>query len=79
MKTIAVIEKGESGRFCVYTPDIQATIIGEGMTVAEAREDFENSVQEVLSSFAEEEDMGELANIEFEYKYDVASVFNINQ
>ena len=67
MKTIALIEKGKDGGFCIYTPDIKATIIGEGATVAEAKADFENSVNEVLEM---------LENIEFEYKYDVASVFN---
>lgn len=72
MKTIALIEKGKDGRFGIYTPDIKATIIGEGATVAEAKADFENSVKEVLEMFEEGEDKGELENIEFEYKYDVA-------
>ena len=76
MKTTALIEKGKDGRFCIFTPDIKATIIGEGATVAEAKADFENSVAEVMDMFETGEDRGELQDIEFEYKYDVASVFN---
>ncbi len=76
MKTIAVIEKGKDGTFGIFTPDVKATIIGEGRTVAEAKADFENSVKEVLEMFEEGEDRGELEGIKFVYKYDIASVFN---
>lgn len=76
MKTIALIEKGKDGTFGIYTPDIQATIIGEGTTVAEAKADFENSVKEMIASYEGEELPGELKGIEFEYKYDTASVFD---
>lgn len=78
MKTTALIEKGKDGTFGIYTPDIECTIIGEGATVAEAKADFENSVREMLASYTEngEELPAELQGIEFEYKYDVASVFD---
>lgn len=78
MRTTALIEKGKDGTFGIFTPDIQATIIGEGKTVAEAKADFENSVREMLASYTEngEEIPEELNGIEFEYKYDIASVFN---
>ena len=78
MKTTAVIEKGKDGSFGIFTPDIEHVIIGEGATVAEAKADFENSVTEVLAYYKEEgkELPEELQDIEFEYKYDVASVFN---
>ena len=78
MKTTALIEKGEDGTFGIYTPDIQTTIIGEGRTVAKAKADFENSVREMLASYIDngEDVPSELKDIEFEYKYDVASVFN---
>lgn len=46
------------------------------MTVAEAKADFENTLKEVIESFAEGEDMGEFKNLQIVYKYDVASVFN---
>ena len=76
MKTTALIEKGKDGTFGVFTPDIKATIIGEGKTVAEAKADFENSVRELKEMFPGEELPGELKGIEFEYKYDTASVFD---
>jgi len=76
MKTTALIEKGKDGTFGIFTPDIKATIIGEGKTVAEAKADFENSVKELKEMFSGEELPGELKDIEFEYKYDTASVFD---
>lgn len=76
MKTTALIERGKDGKYSVYTPDLVSTIVGEGMTVAEAKADFENTLKEVIESFAEGEDMGEFKNLQIVYKYDVASVFN---
>ncbi|MEI7844711.1 MAG: type II toxin-antitoxin system HicB family antitoxin [Chloroflexota bacterium] len=78
MKTIALIEKGKDGTFGVFTPDIKHTIIGEGNTVSEAKRDFENSVTEVLASYTERglAIPAELQGVEFEYKYDISSLFN---
>ncbi len=78
MKTTALIEKGKDGTYSVFTPDISSTIIGEGNTVAEAKADFENSVKEILRFYKEEGKRlpNELKNIEFEYKFDIASLFN---
>lgn len=79
MKTTAVIERGKDGTFGVYTPDLKSTIIGEGKTAAEAKADFENSVREIGQFYAEtgEELPDELKNVEFEYRYDVASLFSL--
>jgi predicted metallo-beta-lactamase superfamily hydrolase len=75
-KSTALIEKSESG-YTVFTADIDSVIIGEGKTVAEAKADFENSVREVRQFFAEDGIVDhELTDLEFEYKYDTASVFN---
>jgi len=78
MKTTALIEKGKDGTFGIFTPELKSTIIGEGNTVAEAKNDFENSVKEVILYYQEsgKQDSNELQNIEFEYKYDIASLFN---
>ena len=78
MKATALIEKGKDGTFGVFTPELQHTIIGEGKTVADAKADFENSVKEVLASYTEEGKQipAELQGVEFEYKYDIASLFN---
>ena len=78
MKTTALIEKGKDRTFGIFTPDLQHTIIGEGNTVAEAKTDFENSFNEMVASYTETNKKipAELQNIEFEYKYDLASLFN---
>ena len=78
MKTLALIEKGKDGTFGIYTPNINHTIIGDGETVSDAKADFENSVNETIASYQEQGEYlpDELQNIEFEYKYDIASLFN---
>lgn len=78
MKTTALIEKTSDGRYSIFTADLVSTIVGEGATVAEAKADFENALREVIQAYAEdgEELPAELQNVEFEYKYDVPSVFN---
>jgi predicted RNase H-like HicB family nuclease len=78
MKTIALIEKGKDGTFGIFTPDLKHTIIGEGKTVADSKADFENSVKEVFASYNEtgKQIPDELQGVEFEYKYDIASLFN---
>ena len=78
MKTVALIEKGKDGSYGVYTPNLESTIIGDGATVAEAIADFQNSMKEVQTAFEEagEPLPEELQDIEFEYRFDIASVFN---
>lgn len=78
MKIVVLIEKGNDGKFGIFTPDINATIIGEGASVAEAKSDFENSVREMLASYTDngEQLPDELRDLEVEYKYDIASVFD---
>ena len=78
MKTIALIEKGKDGSFGIFTPDLQNTIVGNGETVSKAKEDFYNSVQEVTAAYIEMEKQlpAELQDVEFEFRYDIASLFN---
>ena len=78
MITTALIERGKDGTFGIFTPDINHTIIGDGNTVEEAKADFENSVQEMILSYTEtdREIPDELKDIQFIYKYDIASMFN---
>ncbi|MBR1959210.1 MAG: pilus assembly protein HicB [Bacteroidales bacterium] len=77
MRTIALIEKDENG-FGIFTPDLESTIIGEGKSVEEAKADFMNSYKEVIDSYIENGEAvpEELIDLEFSFKYDVASVFN---
>ncbi|MDR2359462.1 MAG: pilus assembly protein HicB [Prevotellaceae bacterium] len=78
MKTTALIEMGKDGTFSIFTPDIDHTIIGEGDTVMEAKADFDNSVKEMMLSYTENGKAipEELQGISFDYKYDIASLFN---
>ena len=78
MVTTALIERGKDGTFGIFTPDINHTIIGDGTTVEEAKADFENSVKEMILSYTEtnREIPDELKDIQFIYKYDIASMFN---
>jgi predicted RNase H-like HicB family nuclease len=78
MVTTALIERGKDGTFGIFTPDINSTIIGTGNTVEEAKADFENSVQEIMQFYKEDgiELPDELKDIQFIYKYDIASLFN---
>jgi predicted RNase H-like HicB family nuclease len=77
MKQTAYIEKGSDGTYSVYSTT-STVIIGEGNSVAEAKADFENTLNELLTTCKEEglpipED---LHDVEFTFKYDIASVFN---
>jgi len=76
--TTALIEKGRDGLFSIFTPDLSHTIIGSGKTVAEAKVDFMQSFSEMQASYTETEREipEELTDIQFEYKYDLASLFN---
>lgn len=77
MKTIALIEKDKNG-YGIFTPDLNATIIGEGASVEEAKADLQNSYREILASYTENGEAvpEELVDLEFVYKYDIASLFN---
>lgn len=75
MRTTALIEKDENG-YGVFTPNLKSTIIGEGNSVEEAKKDFLNSYREVLESYEGEEIPEELVGLEFDFKYDIASLFN---
>ena len=76
MRTIALIEKGKDGTFGIYTPDLEHTIIGEGRSVEEAKMDFENSVKEMLASYTDRSMPEELKGLEFQFKYDLSSLFD---
>lgn len=77
-RSTALIEKGKDGVYGIFTPDLKHTIIGEGRTVIEAKEDFQNSVIEMIASYTgENKDVpDELKGITFEFRYDIASFFD---
>lgn len=77
-KVVVIIEKGEDGTYGVYSPKLENVIIGSGDNVAEAKEDFENSYNEVLEFYIDEKRPipNELKDIEFEYRYDLSAFYN---
>ena len=78
MKTvIAIIERGEDGTYGVHAPKLENVIIGEGDTVAEAKEDFLNSYNEMAESYIDDGAPvpEELRDIEFEYRYDISAFY----
>lgn len=77
MKTLALIERGRDGSFGIFTPDLECTISGSGQTLHEAKEDFANAYHEMIAAYTEdlhEAVPAELVDLEFDYKYDTASV-----
>jgi hypothetical protein len=74
MKAVAIIERGKDGRYGIYveTDNLPFGVIGDGITVAEAIDDFNNSVKEMRAYY---NDIGKEFpdNLEFEFKYDAAS------
>ncbi len=77
MKVRVVIEKDENG-YGAFIENLESTIIGEGKTVAEAKADLMNSIEEVRASYTETgHDVPEyLKDLTFEYKYDISALFN---
>ena len=78
MKMQVIIEKDERG-YSVYSDGLKCgIIIGDGKSVAKAKEDFMNTLEEVRSTYPARgmEIPKELVNPEFKFKYDVASVFD---
>jgi predicted RNase H-like HicB family nuclease len=78
MKTTALIEQGNDGSFTIFTPDLKSTITGSGKSVEAAKKDFINSVTEMILSYTESGRVlpKELKELTFEYKYDIASLFD---
>jgi len=78
MKTTALIEQAKDGSFTIFTPNLQRTITGSGKSVEAAKNDFINSVSEMILSYSESGRIlpKELNELSFEYKYDIASLFD---
>ena len=76
-KVKAIIERGEDGTYGVCAPELENVIIGSGDTVAEAKDDFENSYREMVEAYT---DSGkavpdELKDVEWEYRYDLSAFY----
>lgn len=73
MKVRAIIERGDDGTYGVYLEDNAANIliIGNGDSIAEAKEDFMLCRDEMKAYY--EEEGREFPELEFEFQYDAAS------
>ncbi len=71
------IEKQSDGSYIAYnTTGDKVQLIGTGDSVKEAREDFFNSLDEVLQSYNEiGDDIPEFLNEEIEFRFDITSLF----
>lgn len=78
MKTVIIIEKGKDGTYSVYPDKSDIMMVGEGNSVEEAKADFLNSYKEMKEYYLESgKELPEvLSDTEFEFKYDVSSLFN---
>lgn len=77
-KETVIIEKGKDGSYSAYPSGLKTSIIGEGDTVKEAKEDFLNSYEEILEYYREEGKSipEELLDVEFEYRFDLSAFFS---
>ena len=68
MKTVAIVEMWDNKTISVYVPEFDGfSLNGQGNNVDEAK----RSLQECIDEYVPES----LKNVEFEYKYDIASFF----
>lgn len=79
MKTTAVVEMWDDKTISIYVPDFKGfNLNGQGKTVEDAKRSLLDAVEDYKQMFVLQgkEIPDELANIEFEYKYDIASFFD---
>ena len=78
-KILAIVEKGSNGIYSIYTPETKTAVLnGQGTTVDAAVADIKESLTVVIESFLAngEKVPDELeGEIDFELKYDIASLF----
>lgn len=78
-KVTAIIEKWDDGTVSAYVPEFDGfNLNGQGKSVAEAKEALQDAINDYKTMF---ESRGEtapssLSDIEFEFKYDIASFFD---
>lgn len=78
MKTTAIVEMWDDKTISVYVPDFDGfSLNGQGNTVEEAKQALMQAVDDYKSMLSEtgKEIPAALSDIEFEYKYDIASFF----
>lgn len=78
MKTVAIVEMWNDKTISVYVPEFEGfSLNGQGNTVDEAKRSLQECIDEYVSIIKEQgnEIPESLNDVEFEYKYDIASFF----
>jgi predicted RNase H-like HicB family nuclease len=75
MKTTAIVEMYADGTYGIYVPDMKTCALnGMGSSVAEAKKCLQEAISEFTRYYRDKGQVPEeLASLELEYKYDIAS------
>lgn len=79
MKTVAIVEMWNDKTISVYVPEFDGfNLNGQGKSVDEAKRSLHECIDDYITLLKEQgnEVPEELKNVEFEYKYDIASFFD---
>lgn len=79
MKTVAIVEMWDDKTISVYVPEFDGfNLNGQGKSVDEAKQSLHECIDDYITMLKEQgnEVPEELKNVEFEYKYDIASFFD---
>lgn len=79
MKTVAIVEMWDDKTISVYVPEFDGfNLNGQGKSVDEAKRSLHECIDDYITMLKEQgnEVPWELKNVEFEYKYDIASFFD---
>lgn len=79
MKTVAIVEMWDDKTISVYVPEFDGfNLNGQGKSVDEAKRSLHECIDDYITMLKEQgnEVPEELKNVEFEYKYDIASFFD---
>ncbi|MFK2167737.1 type II toxin-antitoxin system HicB family antitoxin [Bacteroides fragilis] len=79
MKTVAIVEMWDDKTISVYVPEFDGfNLNGQGKSVDEAKRSLHECIDDYITMLKEQgnEVQEELKNVEFEYKYDIASFFD---
>ena len=77
MKTVAIVEMWDDKTISVYVPEFDGfSLNGQGNNVEEAKNSLQECIEYVYMIKEQGNEIPEsLKNVEFEYKYDIASFF----
>ncbi len=73
---MAIVEKGESKGYSIYAANDAVPVVGSGLTEQEARQDFEQVMNEQARHIEEHTGIApDWKDAEVEYRYDMSGFF----